>query len=231
MDKDDRYTRITLRIPKDLHLKLSDAADETSKSMNAEIIARLEESFRPRYRGMPSVADLIYSKMQDPNTTLWDAIDLSEKGNVFRLRNNLTTYDATDHLLACIASPMEIKSVVLAVRDGEANHSALSVAIYSNNLTLLADATPLTVERPPRESEVRDLIWSLDLKRLLDGPTLFRTRRVDQTQHLPVEQALEIINSGELRRLGAESLSEFLALFHKAPVTYTRAQIFKFFVE
>lgn len=44
MDKDDRYTRITLRIPKDLHSKLSDAADETSKSMNAEIIARLEDS-------------------------------------------------------------------------------------------------------------------------------------------------------------------------------------------
>lgn len=45
MDKDDRYTRITLRIPKDLHSKLSDAADETSKSMNAEIIARLESTF------------------------------------------------------------------------------------------------------------------------------------------------------------------------------------------
>ncbi|WP_417786763.1 Arc family DNA-binding protein [Stutzerimonas xanthomarina] len=45
MEKDDRYTRITLRIPKDLHSKLSDAADETSKSMNAEIIARLESTF------------------------------------------------------------------------------------------------------------------------------------------------------------------------------------------
>lgn len=44
MDKDDRYTRITLRIPKDLHAKLSEAADDTSKSMNAEIIARLEDS-------------------------------------------------------------------------------------------------------------------------------------------------------------------------------------------
>lgn len=45
MDKDDRYTRITLRIPKELHERLADSADQTSKSMNAEIIARLSESF------------------------------------------------------------------------------------------------------------------------------------------------------------------------------------------
>ncbi|WP_409266807.1 Arc family DNA-binding protein [Massilia sp. BHUDP2] len=43
--EDDNYTRITLRMPKPLHLKLQGAADATSKSMNAEIIARLEESF------------------------------------------------------------------------------------------------------------------------------------------------------------------------------------------
>lgn len=45
MDNDDRYIRITLRMPKDLHEKLTAAADATSKSMNAEIIARLQESF------------------------------------------------------------------------------------------------------------------------------------------------------------------------------------------
>jgi hypothetical protein len=44
METDDRYTRITLRIPKDLHAKLTETADATSKSMNAEIIARLEAS-------------------------------------------------------------------------------------------------------------------------------------------------------------------------------------------
>lgn len=48
MDKDDRYTRITLRIPRDLHELLAEAAEQTSKSMNAEIIARLLESFAPK---------------------------------------------------------------------------------------------------------------------------------------------------------------------------------------
>lgn len=45
MDKDDRYTRITLRIPRELHSRLTEAADRTSKSLNAEIIGRLESSF------------------------------------------------------------------------------------------------------------------------------------------------------------------------------------------
>ncbi len=45
MNDDDRYTRITLRIPKGLHHRLSDAADKTSKSLNAEIVARLDGSF------------------------------------------------------------------------------------------------------------------------------------------------------------------------------------------
>lgn len=48
MEIDDRYTRITLRIPKDLHARLAASAEETSKSMNAEIVARLQESFAPK---------------------------------------------------------------------------------------------------------------------------------------------------------------------------------------
>lgn len=42
---EDGYTRITLRIPDRLHARLSEVAAQTSKSMNAEIIGRLEESF------------------------------------------------------------------------------------------------------------------------------------------------------------------------------------------
>ena len=44
MEEDD-YTRITLRIPKELHQKLTEAAKSSSKSMNAEIVARLDNSF------------------------------------------------------------------------------------------------------------------------------------------------------------------------------------------
>ncbi len=46
MEEDDRYTRITLRIPRELHARLDGEADRTSKSLNAEIISRLEGSFK-----------------------------------------------------------------------------------------------------------------------------------------------------------------------------------------
>lgn len=42
MDDEDRYTRITLRIPKDLHRRVSAQADRKTRSLNAEIVALLE---------------------------------------------------------------------------------------------------------------------------------------------------------------------------------------------
>jgi hypothetical protein len=42
--EEDRYTRITLRLPKELHARLEAAAAATSKSLNAEIVGRLEAS-------------------------------------------------------------------------------------------------------------------------------------------------------------------------------------------
>lgn len=48
MATQDDYVRITLRIPKALHTRLTTAAEDTSKSTNAEILARLQESFDPK---------------------------------------------------------------------------------------------------------------------------------------------------------------------------------------
>lgn len=45
MATQDDYVKTALRLPKGLHLKLQEAADATGKSMNAEIIARLERAF------------------------------------------------------------------------------------------------------------------------------------------------------------------------------------------
>jgi len=54
---EDRYTRITLRIPKDLHAKLQEHADATSKSTNAEIVSRLESTFADRKADTEEVGD------------------------------------------------------------------------------------------------------------------------------------------------------------------------------
>lgn len=54
MEDEDRYTRITLRIPKDLHQALAAAAEQTSKSLNAEIVGRLAASTAEDGRGAGS---------------------------------------------------------------------------------------------------------------------------------------------------------------------------------
>jgi len=43
--KRDNYIRITLRIPEKLHASLTKAAENTRKSMNTEIIDRLDQTF------------------------------------------------------------------------------------------------------------------------------------------------------------------------------------------
>lgn len=55
---DDGYTRITLRIPDELHAKLTAEASRTSKSMNAEIVARLEATFDGTMLTIPQAQEL-----------------------------------------------------------------------------------------------------------------------------------------------------------------------------
>lgn len=45
MATQDDYVKTALRLPRSVHAKLQEAADASAKSMNAEIIARLEASF------------------------------------------------------------------------------------------------------------------------------------------------------------------------------------------
>jgi hypothetical protein len=70
MEEDD-YTRITLRIPKHLHQKLTESARISSKSMNAEIVARLDFSFEQVEHGvaMAALQDMMAETMRDLKKT------------------------------------------------------------------------------------------------------------------------------------------------------------------
>lgn len=59
----DGYTRITLRIPDALHAQLASEAARTSKSMNAEIISRLEASFAPSPQGGSVLAEMLIYRL------------------------------------------------------------------------------------------------------------------------------------------------------------------------
>jgi hypothetical protein len=45
MKKQDDYQRTALRLPRDLHARIHEAAEKSERSFNAEIVARLEQTF------------------------------------------------------------------------------------------------------------------------------------------------------------------------------------------
>lgn len=53
----DDFLKTALRMPRDLHEQIQSAAKATGRSMNAEIIARLQQSFEP-HAGMEEVGHL-----------------------------------------------------------------------------------------------------------------------------------------------------------------------------
>lgn len=220
----------SLRMPEELRGLLEVAAKQSKRSLNAEIIARLEESFSggayPTWAG-----NQIAERRISRDMTIADCFNWGRSSNVIRLRRVGSTHDAHDQLLTLLATLENITAVTLAVRDGDANLSALSLVIRTPELAYLADSTALTTERPPRESEVRDLIWALDIRGLLGGATHFRTTRIPQTSALPEQQAVKEIENGELMPVGYKTLPEFLNLFHEKPMTYSSAELYGFFAD
>lgn len=75
MEDEDRYTRITLRIPRELHAQLNKAAFITSKSQNAEIIARLQASFHPLGALSFTVQQAVDHMVEETGCTPAEALD------------------------------------------------------------------------------------------------------------------------------------------------------------
>lgn len=72
MKKDVLYTRITLRIPRDIHKELATFADQASKSMNAEIIERLRQTLLPTETNKDSTLRTLIQKMDNSTQAIAD---------------------------------------------------------------------------------------------------------------------------------------------------------------
>ncbi|MFT8952976.1 MAG: Arc family DNA-binding protein [Gluconobacter sp.] len=85
MDSEEKYQRVNLRIPRELHARVMEAAGERSHSMNAEIVQRLDVSFKP-YSSIPlllAASDDISSQEQEL-VGMWRSMD-SEARHAFWL--------------------------------------------------------------------------------------------------------------------------------------------------
>lgn len=75
---EEAEVRITLRLPAYLHARLVDAAEESARSMNGEIVARLEETFYKS--GQYEVAQKEMSELSDRLTYQQGVIDSLRHG-------------------------------------------------------------------------------------------------------------------------------------------------------
>ncbi|WP_420888631.1 Arc family DNA-binding protein [Chromobacterium amazonense] len=91
---DDGYTRITLRIPTPLDEKLNAAARATSKSKNAEIIQRLEQSFTTPTQIIAQM-DQFSRTIHDPNADSFEVARAVLKRNLYEMMLAVETFEAS----------------------------------------------------------------------------------------------------------------------------------------
>lgn len=194
-----------IRMPVDLRARLEESARDGARSLHAEIISRLEQSFQAH-----------------SSPALDRMLAILGLQRIYRVRACASTSDALDDLLFVINNASPIKAIWLAVREGEHNHSALTVVIEIGDFILLADETLLTIERRPRELEIQALIAALDRRGMLEGATQFPLQRIVKTADKSPETAFDTIAYNDFAMLTAKSLPQFLNLFLEAPREFSQ---------
>lgn len=157
MDEEDRYTRITLRLPKDLDRKLQESADATSKSKNAEIIARLEQSLSG---ADPAAAIDAISRLEVDLSDKDERLDETERLALLMSIALAATYGITR---SALAAPDEDMTRVKNVLDAGMSAVRSFVSTY----------TPKGMEAVAKRVEsLRDYIDPEDYKRLVKSVTV-----------------------------------------------------------
>lgn len=235
-----RPPQINVRVSEELKEALHDAANVNSRSVNSEIVSRLEKSFGDESIDADSGGNGLAKQLQDSLLKQQRLIDahrtmteqmqfMADKysslvrhvlpaiceSEVVRLQRTFTTYGDKDRLIAFFKAIPDISRILVAVRDGHSNYSAMTFVIYNESHIFIADAIPMTVERLPREAEVLELFEELDRVGLLDVTECILSR-VEQTKDLIPEKAVNTLENNDSRPIRG-NIYEFLSLFFREP--------------
>lgn len=191
-----------VRMPQDLKTKLENLSKENKRSLNAEIVTRLQESLSSNL------------KVQAEDTIL----------HITRYKSSPSTYRAKNEICEYIVEN-QIQRAIFAVRDGENNKSAVSIILYSDKETAIFDTSMITAERRPREAELYSICDALDQVGAFPFAT-FVTERVEQTKGLPPAEAIALIAPMDKLMIASENVYFFLEMFCKdeniKEVTYSK---------
>jgi len=134
--------KTTLRLPEKLH-KRFDAG-----TMNADIVARLENSFRDEWRGLAMSAN-----------GLMDYVDLPD---VLRIKSSGNAHEDMGAICELL-SGLPVESVLL----GLSKTKRLVVAMQLDKITLVADQCAFVLDSTGRAEDMHNLIVCLDAQDLL----------------------------------------------------------------
>lgn len=98
MSDNDSTVRITLRIPADLHESLTKAAAKDNRSMNAEIIQRLEATLDPNFEMIHHLSTLTTYSFGESEESSMDFIGLLEE--MMKNAHNVSALSSTLYAIA-----------------------------------------------------------------------------------------------------------------------------------
>jgi len=138
-------------------------------------------------------ARLNRSYMQLSCEEMLKALDVA---NVLRMKANNTT--ATSHEIIKLLRRPTLAQVILGAKPDDLNGKTLVMILEMEDVTIVADNTVNSLARTPRIMEIQDIFQHFH-KLGLQEKSLYITEPVDNTESLPVNEALDKLSSYEMK--------------------------------
>jgi len=168
--------------------RLELSAVENHRSLSGEITARLDESVS--------------------GSAFEELMTACRLPRFVRLPSSNTLADV--RRICSIVQATEVDHVVLAAKADAMNAAVLVMTISTAERVFVVDDSMVNMARPPRETEVQDLMQTLDRRGVLENAS-YRAELVADTSGLSVEEAAaSIAHSQEVAPL--HDLADYLAV-------------------
>ncbi len=164
--KENGVSPFGLRMSSQVRSRLDFEAKKNGRSLNAEILSRLERSFTQSSReanARQAVEDILES--------ILESFQLPRK--VIRLITGSTGSDLK--ILKLICEYMPVRQVSFYAVKSNQNHAHLISVINTQSHILIMDRSSLSLARQPRINEIIELFQHLDMHGVLDGAMFYDT--------------------------------------------------------
>ena len=186
---------IGIRLHESLKDKITKYAKRHSRSINAEIVYRLEESFRP----IANIFDELFESL--------------DGDKVLRMRSTSTQADV--RRILNVVRHLGIDRIIFGARRDHLNNAVMVFIAQTPGVTLLLDHTDINMARNPREIEVQDVFRELDKLGYLSQIDFCSEYLPETSENTPAEAIKIIVTEGAIKKLS--NLNDYLKLLSVHP--------------